>query len=91
MGSVIFIDTFAEAWRQFQAEPIRAFCHCEHNARGRGCVQRRARIRRGRTRSRRRHARVVTRGKSADPDPDGPPRGRHFRHFHQQQHAPRGA
>jgi hypothetical protein len=73
MYTCIFIDTFAEAWRACQSDPIRTFQVCSLTLTGACNGRRRRRVRRShaRSRSRRRHAARGIVGRSADPG-DGP-------------------
>ena len=67
MQTAIYIDPFAEAWREVQAEPVRTLQRCSLSPTPR--CSRRPRARRARARARRR--RTAIRGRSADPGSDG--------------------
>lgn len=62
MRTILFLETFSQAWRDVQVAPIRTVCPCALSSGTAACTRRpRARARR---RSRSRHA---VRGRSSDP------------------------
>lgn len=78
--SVIFIDTFAENWRQLRAEPIRGFCESSLSSDPQAYIKLTGIVFSPGSRGPRARRSRVIRGRCSDPagDGDGSPTRQHY-------------